>query len=328
MMKKSLTRLATAFTLSLGLIAAAATPSFAADYPTRPVRLVVPFGAGGASDQLARMLGLKLADRLGQPVIIDNKPGAGTTLGIMAVKNAEPDGYTLLLGGTSGVVNQALDKTVAFNASKDFAGVSIVGEIPYILLVNAQVPAKTFQEFAALLKGAPGKYNYASGGVGSSNHFAMELLLTMMGAQAVHVPYNSSATSIGSVAAGETQFTFDTPITAKPQIAGNKVRALATSTAARTRSLPDVPPAGESGVPGYEVTGYFSIVAPAKTPRDVVARLNKEIIAVMSEPEMSSKLLALGLDSKTSTPEAADQRTAAELARWSKLAQDLKLQKN
>lgn len=262
-----------AFFLGLG-------PAAAADFPTRPLRFVVPFGPGGASDQLARMLGTKLSERLKQPVVIDNKPGAGTALGILNVRQAESDGHTFLLGGTSGVVNQALDPGVGFNVSADFATVSVVGEIPYILVVNPQVPARSIAELAALLRNEPGRYNYASGGLGSSNHFATELLLTMSGTRATHIPYNSSAAAIASVISGETHFTFDTPITAKAQIAAGKVRALGASTAARARALPDIPTLAESGVPGYEVTGFFAVTVPARTPREVIAVLNREIVAM------------------------------------------------
>lgn len=313
--------------LALGLLQAGPAVSQSTGYPNRALHFVVPFGAGGTSDQVARLLGTKLAERLGQPVLIENKPGAGTALGLVAVRNAAPDGYTILLGGTSGIVNQALDKSVAYHIIKDFAPIAIIGEVPYALVVNPQVQAKTFGEFVGLLKSQPGKLNYASGGMGSSNHFATELLLSMTGATATHIPYNSSATAIASIMSGDTQFGFDTPVTAKPQVAAGKLRVLATSTGTRSRSMPEVPTIAESGVPGYEVTGFFAIVAPAKTPADVVARLNREIVAIMEDNEMRNRLLPTGFEVKTSKSDAAEKRFSLELERWSKLAQDLKLQK-
>lgn len=304
-----------------------ASSALAADFPSRPLRFVVPFGAGGTSDLLARLIATRLGERLGQTVIVENRPGAGTAIGVMAVRNAEPDGHTFVLSGTSSIVNQALDRSVGYDLRTDFAAVSVIGEVPYAMVVNPKVPAANLKELIALMKAQPGKLAFASGGVGSSNHFATELLLAMTGTSATHIPYNSSAAAIQSIMTGETQFGFDTPVTARPQVNAGALRALAMSTPARARSMPDLPTVAESGVPGYEVTGFFAVLVPARTPKDVVARLNRELVAAVNQTELGDKMLAAGIETRTSTPEAAQERFMGELARWTRLAQDLKLQK-
>lgn len=322
-----LQRLSSIAMLAVACSLATALPARAADYPTKPLRLIIPFGPGGISDALARLVAAKLSERLGQPVVSENKPGAATVVGIMATKNAAPDGYTLLLGGSSGPMNQALDKAVDYHVVNDFEPISIVAEFPFVMVVNPQLPAKNVSEFVAWLKSNPGKASYAIGGIGSSTHFAAEFFLSMTGTTAVAIPFSNAPAVLQSVITGDSQFGFDTPASTKGQVAAGKLRALGVSTLRRTSAMPEVPTIAEGGVPGYNVTGFLSIVAPAKTPKDVVARLNKELTAIMQDQALVDRLKGLGMEPTSSTPEAATRRFADELARWSKLAQERKLQK-
>jgi tripartite-type tricarboxylate transporter receptor subunit TctC len=313
--------------LLLAAALVAAGPGFAqadpaAAFPERPVRLVVPYPPAGAADALARVLGKQLSERWGQPVVVDNRPGANGIIGTEAVAKAPGDGYTLLMGALSTHVLNPLLNKVNFDAVKDFAPVTPLATAPWVLVVNNEVPARSVQELLALAKARPGTLNYASYGTGGGNHLAMELLKSMTGADIVHVPYKGSAPAMTDLLGGQVQVMFDSLASALPQVRSGKIRALATTGAERTHNAPDLPTLAESGVPGYQLLAWWALYAGAATPPAVVAKLNRDFGAAMNSEELKGQLAQLGLDPYTTSPEDFARMQAAELAKWSKLVRD------
>jgi tripartite-type tricarboxylate transporter receptor subunit TctC len=311
--------------LAAALLAAALATSAARaqTYPTHPIKFVVPYPAGGAADILARVVGQKLADRLGQPVVIDNRPGAGTAIGTDLVAKAPPDGYTILMGTVSShAINPALNTNVGYDPVKDFAPISLVASLPFILDVHPSVPATSVAELIALAKAQPGKLNFASAGNGTSNHLAGELIKQMAGVDIVHVPYRGSAPALSDVIAGQVTMMFDLTITSLPQIEAKQVRALAITTPKRSQLAPDLPTVAESGLPGYAVDAWFGVFAPAGTPKPVVDRLNAETVAAMKLPDVRERLASQGAEPLTSTPGEFADYVKTEAAKWAKLVRD------
>jgi tripartite-type tricarboxylate transporter receptor subunit TctC len=302
--------------IAMGILAFASIGSASAlDYPTRPVRFVVGFPAGGATDILARLIGQRLSERLGQQFVIENKPGAGNNIGTEAVVNADPDGYTVLLINPANFINASLYVNLRFNFIRDIAPVASFNRVPNVMTVASDVPAKTVAEFIAYVKANPGKVNMASSGNGTSVHLSGELFMAMSGAKMLHVPYRGAAPAITDLLGNRVQVIFDNMPSIIQHISSGSLRALAVTTAARSPELPDVPTVAET-VPGYEASALFGMGAPKKTPQEIVERLNREINAVLAEPEMKKRLTELGGAPLISSPEAFGAMIAAETEKW------------
>ena len=304
----------------LGLAALLAAGSAFAQWPTKPVRLIVPYPPGGSADILARAIGQKLGDGLGQQVIVDNRPGAGTAIGAEATAKAAPDGYTILLGTVSShAINPALNPGLKFDPIKDFAPISLVASIPFALVVHPSLPAKSVKELVALARARPGSLNYSSAGNGTSNHLAGELFKSMTGTFMVHIPYKGSAPALNDLIAGQVQLMFDLVLTTAPHAKSGAVRAIAVTGRERSAALPGVPTVAESGVPGYEVTAWFGFFAPAGTPVAVVNALNAETVRAMKLTDLRERLGSQGAEPVTSSPEQFAGYVKEELAKWTRV---------
>jgi tripartite-type tricarboxylate transporter receptor subunit TctC len=289
----------------------------AADYPTRPVRLLVGFPAGGPTDILARLVGAHLAERLGQQFVVENKPGAGSNIATEAAINSAPDGYTILVCASANTINATLYKKLAFDFVRDTTPVAGLARVPNALLVHPSVPARTVPEFIAYAKANPGKINMASSGNGTTVHLAGEMFKTMAAVDLVHIPYRGSQPAVTSLVAGQTQVMFgDIPVSIAHIQAGT-IRAVAVTTATRLELLPALPTIGET-LPGYQANAWFGFVAPKGTPPDIVATLNREINAALAEPKIKSRLAELGTTPIVMTSAEFGAFIAAEIERWAK----------
>jgi tripartite-type tricarboxylate transporter receptor subunit TctC len=306
--------------LAACLILALSCPAMAQDYPNRTIRIIVPVGVGGITDILARLIGKSISDQLGQPLVIDNRTGAGGIIGTRAVAQAEPDGYTLLMVFPSHAANPALYASLPYDSEKDFAPVSMVTKVSEILLVPNSSPAKSVKELIELAR--KGQLNYASVGVGSLAHLATELFLAMAGVKMTHIPYRGVPQAQQAVISGEVAVFFDTPITALPQIRAGAVRALGISTARRLDVAPEIPTIAEAGVPGYEVTGWNGILAPAHTPRPIIDKLNKTIVEALKTPELEKLLRDQGLEPAGNSPEEFAQLMHADIEKWIRVTRE------
>ncbi len=312
MPRKAMCALAGLALLAWALPAAAAT-----DYPTRPIALVVAFPPGGASDVLARLLGRKLEQTLGQPVVIDNRPGAGGNVAAEGVAHAAPDGYTLLAGNNAILAtNAALYKKINFDPVADFAPVGLIGSQANILVVNPALPAKTMAELIALAKANPGKLNFASSGHGLAAHLAGELFKAEAGIDIVHVPYKGAAPALQDVIAGHVQMMFATASSVVPHIRDGKVRALAVATLKRTAVLPDIPTIDELGIKNFDATTWHGLVAPARTPGEIVVTLNRALAAALADPGVKRSLGDLGVDIIGGTPDDFAAYIKSEIPKW------------
>jgi len=273
----------------------AAAPAAGGAFPNKPIRLVVPFPPGGSVDPLARVIGQRMSETFGQQVIVDNRPGGNTVIGTDFAAKAPVDGYTLLLTASSHVTNPQLLPT-AYDPIKDFTPVATVSTADMILVTNPSVPASNLKEFLALAKAKPGTLNYSSAGSGNPNHLAGELMNMMADVKTTHVPYKGGAPAITDAVGGQVQFSFGSPIIVLPFIKAGKLKALAVSSPSRMAVLPQVPTIAEAGLPGYEVRIWYALLAPAGTPKDVVAKLNTEVNRIMATPEMKEKLDAAGME--------------------------------
>ncbi|TYO68296.1 tripartite tricarboxylate transporter substrate binding protein [Bradyrhizobium hipponense] len=309
---------------ALGLLAAsplAATPlskAFAADYPARPVKWVVGYPPGGATDILARLIGQRLSERLGQQFIIENKPGAGNNIATESVINAEPDGYTLQLVNPANYINASLYTNLKFNFVRDIAPVASFQRVPNVMTVNKDVPAKTVAEFIEYVKSNPGKVNMASSGNGTSVHLSGEMFMAMTGCKMQHVPYRGAAPAITDMLGGQVQVIFDNMPSIIQHIRSGSLRALAVTTTQRSAQLPDVPTVDET-VKGYEASALFGMSAPKNTPKEIIAKLNNEINTLMKEPDMTKRLVELGGEPRVQTPEAFGEEIKAETEKWKKV---------
>jgi len=294
-----------------------AAVAHAQQWPAKPVRFVVPFAPGGTTDILARTIGEKLALALGQPVIIENKPGAGGSVGAEYTAKAAPDGYTIM-GGTisTHAINASLYKSLPYDPVKDFAPITLVARVPNMLVVNPEVPAKNVAELIALMRANPAKYTFASSGNGTSQHLSGELFKTMAGVEMQHIPYKGSPPALQDVVGGQVTMTFDNITTAWPLAKGGKLRALAVTTAKRSSVAPEVPTLAESGLAGYEVGSWQGVFAPAGTPPEIVKRLNAEIVKIIRMPDVNEKLTALGAEPVGNTPEEFGTLVRAEVGKW------------
>ena len=310
------------FCLMSGLLALAApAPVASQTWPSRPVRLIVPFPGGGSADTLARVIGQELQERLGQPFVVENRTGAGGNIGTDAVAKAAPDGATILVTPSSIAIAPALYTKLTWDPVKDFEPVTLVGSIPMVVVVHPTFPAKTLSELIVQAKARPGQISYASAGFGTTNHLAVELFKTQTGIDLVHVPYRGNPLAIVDVIAGQVPVFFDFVLTGAPHVKSGSVRALATTGARRSSVLPDVPTAIEAGVAGFEASTWFGFYAPAGTPRDIVARLNSEIGAILANPAVRQKLAGLGVEPMQSGPETLAKLTKDDLAKWGPIIQ-------
>jgi len=296
---------------------AASSVARAQAYPTRPVRIIVGFPAGGGADITARLMGTWLSERLGQPVVIENRPGANGNIGTEAAVNAPPDGYTLLLVAANNAVSATLYEKLNFNLTRDIAPVASIIRTPNVLQVHPSVPAKTVPEFIAYAKANPGKITMASAGIGSIAHLAGELFKLMAGVDMVHVPYRGSAPALTDLLGGQVQGTFADMPSSIEHIKAGKLRALAVTTAARSEALPDIPVMRDF-VPGYEASGWFGVGAPKNTPSAIIERLNREINAALVDPKIKARLADLGGMVFSGSPAEFERIIADEVEKWGK----------
>ena len=301
----------------LGLLAASALGARAQGaWPTRPVRIVVGFSAGGTTDVVARLMAKELTEALGQPFIVDNKPGGGSNIATDLVREAAPDGYTLLMMAVTSTMNQTLYKNIKFNLDRDFDGVALCAKMPNILVVNPSVPARTVPEFIAWLKTQGDKVSYASSGSGTSIHMAGELFKVRTGTHAVHVPYKGSAPALTDLMGGQVQYMFDNMISSWPHVQNGKLRALAVTTKKRSASAPDVPTMEESGVAPFDVTSWFGLVAPKGTPKAVLDKVNQVVNAAFDKPEIVQAYAKLGAVSEKNSPRDFSRFIHDEVNNW------------
>ena len=301
------------FALALALLCAHA---FAADYPARPIHLIVPFAPGGGNDTVARLVGHKLEGELGQPVVIDNRPGAGGVVGAEAAARAAADGYTLFLGGVgSHAINPNLHTNLTYDPIRDFQPISLIASAPLVLVVHPSVPAHSVSELIALAKAQPGRLNYASNGNGSSSHLAAAMFATMTGTEMVHVPYKGLSPALTDLLSGQVQLMFSSVVAILPHVKAGKLRALAVSSRQRMALLPDLPTIAESGAPGYQSSSWYGILAPAGTPPDVVARLNAALVKIVAQPDVKQALAQEGAEPVGDSPQAFGAFIQAEKQR-------------
>jgi len=301
-------------------------PALAQIYPSKPVRLIVPFAAGGGNDNVARLVGKRLSDSLGQPVVVDNRPGAGGVVGAELAAKAAPDGYTLFLGGVgSHAINPNLHEKLPYDPVRDFAPIELLAQAPLVLVVHPSVPARDIAEFIAYARAHPGKLNFASNGNGSSSQLAAVMFGSMAGVDMVHVPYKGLSPALTDLLSGQVQLMFSSVVAILPHIKAGKLRGLATTGAKRLASLPELPTLAESGLPGYEASSWYGILAPAGTPRDIVMKLNAELSKALEQPEVKNSLLAEGAEPAGGSPEAFAAHIRAEKERLGKLIRDAKI---
>ncbi|MCM5680035.1 tripartite tricarboxylate transporter substrate binding protein [Schlegelella sp. S2-27] len=299
---------------ALAVCALWASPGAQAAYPDKPVTLVVPYPPGGATDVLARILAKGLTQRLGQPVVVENKAGAGTAIGAAAVARAPADGYTLLISSnTTFTVNAALKRTLPYDPQQQFEGVGLIGSSPLVLLAHPSLPASTVAELVALAQKQPGTLSFGSFGTGTTSHLAGELFRMMTGAEMLHVPYRGSAPAMTDLIGGQVSLTFDTNVAAMPQIAAGKVKAIAVTSRKRYSGLPDVPTVAEAGFPDYEMVPWIAVVAPRGLPADVRARLSKALQQTIAAPATHAELEKAGVEVAWQPGAVYDERVSREL---------------
>jgi tripartite-type tricarboxylate transporter receptor subunit TctC len=303
-----------------------ATAAVAQPYPSRQIRLIIPAGPGGGVDTVARTVGQPLSAALGQPIVMDNRPGAGTMLASELTAKAAPDGHTLLMVTNSHAINASVHKTLRYDPVEDFSFITRVASVPYWIVVHPSVPVKTVGELIALAKRRPGDLYFASAGTGSGTHLAFELLQSMGGIKLVHVPYKSGSAAMIDLIGGHVQLMASNIINSRPHVLNGKLRALAMTTAKRTPLYPQVPTVSESGLRGYQADVWYGLLAPARTPADIVARLNREVNAILESSEVRDRLAAQGAEVAGSTPEQLVQLMKADIAKWAKVTARLELQ--
>ncbi|MBI3043395.1 MAG: tripartite tricarboxylate transporter substrate binding protein [Betaproteobacteria bacterium] len=293
------------------------------NYPTKPVRLIVGFAPGGGTDLLARLLALKLTGALGQPVVVDNRPGAGGTIAAEIVARATPDGYTLNAMTNSYSVNASFYK-LPYDPVRDISPITLIGRSGYLMVVNPSVPAKSMREFLALARGRPGELNYGSSGQGAISHMAIELFKLMAGVELTHVSYKGTAPVLTDLLSGQIQFTAGAIPPTMPHVKSGRLRAIGVSTAQRSRLAPDVPTVSEAGVPGYDVSSWYAISAPPKTPKVIITKLNQTLGGILSHPEISGRFEKEGVDAVNSTPELLGRIIRTDIEKWIKVARAIK----
>ncbi len=299
------------------LLFSATTALHAQDWPSRPVRMIVPYTAGGATDLLARAVGERLGSAIGQTVVIDNRPGANTIIGYQLQAGAAPDGYTLIMGGFNALVmNPLLYKSLPYNVERDFAHIGLVGISPLVVAVHPSLPARSLKDLVAYAKAHPGKLNFASSGNGNLTHIAGELFMSMAGIQMQHVPYKGGSASMADQLTGVIQLKFDTPITALPYIRDGRLRGLAVTSRKRMSALPDLPTVAEQGYRDYDAATWFSIATRKGTPQPVIGRLSSELSRIVQMPDMRSRFGAVAIDLASGSPDELEKLVRQDTQRW------------
>jgi tripartite-type tricarboxylate transporter receptor subunit TctC len=307
------------------LLAVAAGAAAADTYPNRPVKLIVPYAAGGANDIIARLIQPGLEHALGQPVIVDNRPAASGIVGTDAVAKAQPDGHTLGLAFTTLTVNTAINAKLPYDIEKDLAPIVLIGKNPLLFIVNKDVPAKTFAEFLALAKASPGKFNYATPGATSQAHLLTALLSAQAGLDMQHIPYKGGAPAVLGTVAGETQMTMMSPLASLPQIQAGMLRPLAVTSLVRDRNFPDLPSIAESGFPGFEGVAWAGLFTTAGTPKETIERLNAEVNRIIRDPQIASKLEEQGMTPAGGSAAEFGAFMSREIRRWTDAAKAAKI---
>jgi tripartite-type tricarboxylate transporter receptor subunit TctC len=301
---------------------------FAQAYPVKPVRLVVPSSAGGGTDIVSRILVPDFSKRLGQQVVVDNRPGAGTMIGIDHVAKSAPDGYTLLMGLSTLAINSALKKNVPYDPVRDFAPITIAVTSASILVVHPSLPVKTLKELIAFARARPGQLNYASAGAGTYPHMTYELFLSMAKLKMVHIPYKGTAPAMIDMVAGQVATMAATVLTGLPHIRTGRLRPLGITSAKRSAVVPDIPTVSEGGLPGYESVQWYALLAPAKTPSDIVARLHKDMVQVLHSPAIKKRFANDAAETVGNTPEEFARHIRSELDKWEKVAREAGIEKS
>ena len=305
---------------AVALFTLVASGAAAQGFPSKPIRVYVGFSPGGAPDIIARMLGIKMQEGLGQPMIIENRPGASGNIAADAVAKSAPDGYTLLMGNVSLTISKHMEPKPQFDVAQDLDPAGMVASLPLMLVVNSSVPAASVRELVEYAKQRPGALNYASVGIGSAHHLSGELLSSLAGAKMVHVPYKGGGAAIQALLAQEAQLLFLTPLALMPHVRAGKLKALGVTSTKRTGAAPDVPTIAEAGLAGFDVDNWHTLFAPRGTPREVIARLNGELNRVLNNPEVKQQVLAQqGADAWPSTPDEARAHVRAEVVKWERI---------
>ncbi len=310
---------AAAILLSTLVLVLGSNTASAQSWPTRSITFIVPFPPGGTTDMVARSVAQKLSEALQQPVVLDNRGGGGGTLGAAIAARAAPDGYTFFIPTIAHAIATSLYKQLPYDFEKDFIPITVLATVPNILIVHPSVPANSVRELIDYAKANPGKLNYGSAGNGSTEHLSAELFKSMAGVEMTHVPYKGGAPMMIDLMGGQIQLAIETSGSALPQIKGGKVRALAVTTAKRAPALPELPTLAEAGLKGYEMTTWYGILAPKGTPREIVTKLNKEIVAILKSPEMKQRLDEIGAEPGGISPEQFAAFIKSETAKWAKL---------
>jgi tripartite-type tricarboxylate transporter receptor subunit TctC len=314
---------------SVAALAAFSHAASAQGYPARPITVIAGFAAGGSVDTVARIVAKRLADNLGQNVLVDNKPGAGGVVATQQVARSAPDGYTILLAAVGSLaVSPHLVAKIGYDPLRDLAPITMAVVFSNVIVVHPSFPAKTLAEFVAAAKASPGKITYGSSGIGGTGHLAGALFALTAGIDIVHVPYKGGAPAMQDLLGGQIPVVFGTPVTSVPHVKSGKIRALATTGTARATVMPDVPTVAESGYPGFQAINWYGYVAPARTPKDVIARLNRELVQVLNAPEVREQLDQQGVEAKTSTPEELAKFMESELATWGRVVKAAKIEAN
>jgi tripartite-type tricarboxylate transporter receptor subunit TctC len=295
-------------------------------YPSKSVRMIVPAGPSGGVDTIARLVGQPLGTAIGQPVVMDNRPGAGTMLASELLAKSPPDGYTLLMATNSHAINAGLHKNLRYDPINDFTPVTLVASIPYLVVIHPSVPARSVKELIALAKQRPGELLAASAGTGSGTHLAFELFASMAKVSIVHVPYKSGSAAIVDLAGGHVQLMFSNVINSMPHVRAKRLIALAITSAQRSSLAPGLPTVAESGVPGYQADAWYGVLLPARTPTEIVDRLNRELVAIIKSPDVRDKAATQGAEMIGSTPQALALLMRNDIAKWAKITSALKLQ--
>ena len=304
-----------------------AQPSLAQNYPSKPIHLIVGFAPGGPNDIVARVVAQKLSTNVGVPVTVDNKPGADSMIGTQQTAKSAPDGYTISMISASATIHPSVYENIPYEITKDFSPITVIAASPFVLVVNAALPVKSVKELVAYAKGRPGQLNFASSGLGGSLHLAGELFKELAQIDMNHVPYKGGAPAATDVVSGQVQLMFSPIGVVMPFVKTGKLRALAVTSAKRWPTLPDLPTMIESGVAGYEASGWYALVAPAKTPAPIINRLNQEIVRSLTQPDVRQQLANFDLEPVGSTPEEMARHLSVEVVKWEKVSRDAKIVK-
>jgi tripartite-type tricarboxylate transporter receptor subunit TctC len=316
----------TALTMfACAMLAVGAQTAFAQAYPSKPIRLIVGYAPGGPNDIIARIVGQKLSESVGVPVTIDNRPGADSMIGTQLAARAAPDGYTIAMISASATIHPSVYTNIPYDLVKDFSHVTVLASGAFVVVVNPTLPVKTIKDLIAVAKARPGQLNFASSGAGGTLHLAGELFKSLAHVNMNHIPYKGGAPAITDVVTGQVEVMFSPIAIAMPHVKASKLRSVAVTSAKRWPALPDLPTIAESGVPGYEATGWYGVIAPARTPREIVTRLNQELVKVLARPDVRQQLTTFDLEPVGDSPEHMTSHIKAEIVKWGKVVKDAKL---